>query len=402
MLKWFMPQPTIDTARAITFLQMFKDDGPWLLTASAGKDVVVTAMCTTEAHISDFIKQHAPKRIIRISLTDMKQSSYVGMAFEIGRKQEVDAILPPTIWLKHPTHLVAAWRFKHSCGIPLPAFEVAQRKLLEMVQRIGYKPPEEPLPDQIPVPGIQYSDGMWTRLDFCRDRDILHLHRDVAGDVKRPPAAVTKKGLRSLDDYEEEAIEWLWPNVFPFGKLSLLGGLPGVGKSQLLISIAAALSKGGTLPDGSLAPKGSSLILASEDDAKDTIKPRVRAAGGVMNMIYPVSDEFSLSDPGGFEQFIEIADSIPDLRAVFFDPIDRYAEGNGTIDLDVQGNGDGSLIYRVTTLTAGSSTPAYPGTGTAYLVNLNNEARDGYYLNVATYHKPPATVTLHHAQQFLP
>lgn len=78
----------------------------------------------------------------------------------------------------------------------------------------------------------------------------------------------------------------------------------------------------------------------------------------------------------------------------------KWAEGNGNIDIDVQGNGDGSLIYRVTDLNAAIATPAYPGSGTAYLVNLNNEARDGYYLNVATYHKPPATVTLHQSTQF--
>lgn len=69
----------------------------------------------------------------------------------------------------------------------------------------------------------------------------------------------------------------------------------------------------------------------------------------------------------------------------------RYAEGKGQVDLDVQGMGDGSLIYRVTELAAAIGTPAYPGSGTAYLIDLKNEARDGYYLNVATYHKPPAT-----------
>lgn len=77
-----------------------------------------------------------------------------------------------------------------------------------------------------------------------------------------------------------------------------------------------------------------------------------------------------------------------------------WYEANGTIDNDNTGTGDGSIIYRVTTLTATATTPAYPGAGTAYLVNLKNEAREGHYLNVATYHKPPATVTLKQQTQF--
>lgn len=70
-----------------------------------------------------------------------------------------------------------------------------------------------------------------------------------------------------------------------------------------------------------------------------------------------------------------------------------WSEANGTVDNDNAGDNDGSIVYRVTTLTAGATTPAYPGAGTAYLINLKNEARDGYFMNVATYKKPPVTVT---------
>ena len=70
-----------------------------------------------------------------------------------------------------------------------------------------------------------------------------------------------------------------------------------------------------------------------------------------------------------------------------------WHEANGTVDNTNTGMADGAIIYRVTTLTAGATTPAYPGSGTAYLVGLKNEARDGYYMNEATYHKPPATQT---------
>lgn len=55
---------------------------------------------------------------------------------------------------------------------------------------------------------------------------------------------------------------------------------------------------------------------------------------------------------------------------------------------------DGSLVYVVTELNDTSDTPAYPGSGTAYLVDLDQRAQDGHYVNTATYIKPPATVTL--------
>lgn len=71
-----------------------------------------------------------------------------------------------------------------------------------------------------------------------------------------------------------------------------------------------------------------------------------------------------------------------------------YGFGGGDeIIIDVRGAPDGALIYTVTQNAATASTPAYPGSGSAYLVNLTNTRGDGFYKNTAVYHKPPATVT---------
>jgi hypothetical protein len=72
----------------------------------------------------------------------------------------------------------------------------------------------------------------------------------------------------------------------------------------------------------------------------------------------------------------------------------RWVEGDGEASVEVQGESDGALVYTVTSLTVGKTTPAYPGSGTAYLVNLTQVAQNGCYRNVAVYKKPPATVTL--------
>lgn len=71
----------------------------------------------------------------------------------------------------------------------------------------------------------------------------------------------------------------------------------------------------------------------------------------------------------------------------------QWAEGNGIISSTVEGREDGSLVYNVVELDAAAMTPAYPGSGTAYLVRLDQDAESGHYVNKATYIKPPATTT---------
>lgn len=77
-----------------------------------------------------------------------------------------------------------------------------------------------------------------------------------------------------------------------------------------------------------------------------------------------------------------------------------WAEGDGVIETSIDGDPDGALTYVVIELDAVSMTPAYPGSGTAYLVNIQHEARDGHYLNRATYKKPPADDTFNKQQEF--
>lgn len=71
----------------------------------------------------------------------------------------------------------------------------------------------------------------------------------------------------------------------------------------------------------------------------------------------------------------------------------RWAEGDGESGVEVQGEPDGALVYTVTTTSAAKATPAYPGSGTGYLVRLNQRAEAGHFVNVAVYKKPPATDT---------
>ena len=78
-------------------------------------------------------------------------------------------------------------------------------------------------------------------------------------------------------------MKWLWYPYIPFGKVTLLQGDPGDGKSKLMLSLAALLSKGEALPfvedENALEPI-SIIYQTTEDDADDTVVPRFNSAGG--------------------------------------------------------------------------------------------------------------------------
>ena len=75
-------------------------------------------------------------------------------------------------------------------------------------------------------------------------------------------------------------VDWLWYPYIPFGKITLLQGDPGCGKSTLMMNIISAVSKGTSLPDCRKLKKPMHVIYqCSEDSAGDTIKPRLNAAG---------------------------------------------------------------------------------------------------------------------------
>ena len=90
---------------------------------------------------------------------------------------------------------------------------------------------------------------------------------------------------RRASDIQPEAIRWLWPQRIALGKLSLIAGPPGLGKSQLTAYVAAIISTGGTWPTGETCQAGDVLILSAEDDPADTILPRLDACAARLDRI---------------------------------------------------------------------------------------------------------------------
>jgi putative DNA primase/helicase len=92
---------------------------------------------------------------------------------------------------------------------------------------------------------------------------------------------------RCATEIEPEPIGWIWDGCVARGKLTVIGGDPEEGKSQLGVYIAAMISKGGSWPNNEgRAPLGSVIILSAEDGAEDTLVPRLIAAGADRRKIH--------------------------------------------------------------------------------------------------------------------
>jgi hypothetical protein len=131
-------------------------------------------------------------------------------------------------------------------------------------------------------------------------------------------------------------VGWLWPDKMALGKLSLIAGEPGIGKSQLTAAFAAAVTRGNQWPcSQDRAPLGSVVIFSAEDDPRDTIVPRLKGAGADLDRIRIVSGVKEQSDRGvGIERSFNLQIDLPllereiqgvgDVRLIIIDPITSY------------------------------------------------------------------------------
>jgi putative DNA primase/helicase len=93
--------------------------------------------------------------------------------------------------------------------------------------------------------------------------------------------------LRRGDQIKPQAIVWLWKGWLPAGKLTILAGAAGTGKTTLALGLAAVITTCGTWPDGSSCNQhGNVLIWSSEDNPEDTLVPRLIASGAEMSRCF--------------------------------------------------------------------------------------------------------------------
>lgn len=104
---------------------------------------------------------------------------------------------------------------------------------------------------------------------------------------------------RRGDEITPEPIDWLWPGRIARGKITVFAGHPGTGKSQVTSAIVATVSRAGQWPvDRTRAPDGSAVILSAEDDAANTIIPRLIAAGADVSRVHIVDAVHTIAANG--------------------------------------------------------------------------------------------------------
>jgi len=155
------------------------------------------------------------------------------------------------------------------------------------------------------------------------------------GDIAKTPVITWARDIKSAP------LDWLWQERIPLGKLSILAGVQGKGKSTLALYMAAQVSTGRPWIDtfGQKRDPGSVIVLSMEDDWIDTIKPRLQAAEADMSKVCRVDgfaaqignrkfDCVPLSNlTRDFDVLEQAVEQIGDVRLIIVDPISSYMMG---------------------------------------------------------------------------
>ena len=176
------------------------------------------------------------------------------------------------------------------------------------------------LPDTVSVTRIQPCMKDWNDVLVHR-AEIPNRNYFKSIVLKEPSKPETVKIIR-MSDVELTPVEWLWKPYLPFGKLSVLQGNPGEGKTYFAMHLAAACTNGKLLPNMERMEPFNVLYQTAEDGLGDTVKPRLIEAGADLDRVLVIDDsevQLTLSD-----ERIEKAIIENNARLVIIDPIQAY------------------------------------------------------------------------------
>jgi hypothetical protein len=137
--------------------------------------------------------------------------------------------------------------------------------------------------------------------------------------------------VKPADQVVAQAVSWLWPQRIPLGKLLILDGDLDLGKSLIALDLCARLSTGRPFPDGRPVPgPANALVLSAEDNAADTIVPRLQRLGADMQRVFVWQREADDEDwPWRFPAHVERLDDAlrrTDARLAVIDPIMAFLD----------------------------------------------------------------------------
>lgn len=187
--------------------------------------------------------------------------------------------------------------------------EAVQHKLKQVVQKTGVK--------KIRVHDIRHSHAA-----FLINKGVQPL---MINENK------TELKMIKMSDVQSQTVDWLWYPFIPYGKLTIIQGDPGDGKTTLILNIAARLSKGEGLDNDMKVTEPVNIIYqTAEDGLADTVKPRLELAEAVCERIMVIDEtEKSLSM---IDERLETAIKRTGARVLILDPIQAYL--GGTMDMN--------------------------------------------------------------------
>jgi hypothetical protein len=215
-------------------------------------------------------------------------------------------------------------------------------------------------PDVRPVLGLADRSEL-------RAADSLGSTKGAKGSEGRQPQKLAPFGgswhpsaepeIIPLSTVERELVRWLWRDRVPLGKLTILDGDPGLGKSVITLDLAAGVTTRSAMPDGTVSdldgPSGV-VLLSAEDGLGDTVRPRLEAADADLTLVVAVSRVMETAIRRCGDEEVEVKTprlpTLADLdalrkaieqsgaRLVIIDPIMAYLPGatNAHRDQDVR------------------------------------------------------------------
>jgi RecA-family ATPase len=196
----------------------------------------------------------------------------------------------------------------------------------------------------------------WDRKDY-RNRTITEAFSGKTEFYKAPKTVKLADGTERrveelqpeeigqlLSSVEPEEVSWLWLSWLALGKLALVDGDPGLGKSAMTLDLAARVSAGKGFPDGAECEPAGVVLLSAEDGLADTIRPRLDAAGADTSKILALA---TVPDEEGHDRLLSIPEDLAliekgirrvEARLVVVDPLMAFLSGdtNSHRDQDVR------------------------------------------------------------------
>jgi hypothetical protein len=187
----------------------------------------------------------------------------------------------------------------------------------------------------------------WAEREDYRQRTIERALRDRTEYYRAPKTVRLEDGTerraeelrpeevgKLLSGVEPEEVAWLWPSRLALGKLALVDGDPGLGKSAMTLDLAARVSAGKGFPDGAECEPAGVVLLSAEDGLADTIRPRLDAAGADTSKILALA---TAPDEDGHDRLLSIPEDLGLIekgirrvgaRLVVVDPLMAFLSGD--------------------------------------------------------------------------